>query len=216
MFEKLNPYQMCYCGSGKKLKFCCGANKNNLAKVTVDDLNGISRTMLLDPTYYMYTPEELELLKELFELENTLKIEDVPAAYQKYMEEHPDFDKAFIGYLSFLVANDQNTLALEEAEKYKSLYPQYWHSYAHIASICFTTHQEEKAIAALKEMPFVEVINPQDCVAILRLMLIEAIYNKNEDREKELTKTILCINPHDNFILSTLAEVKEEYSKAAK
>ena len=65
-------------------------------------------------------------------------------------------------------------------------------------------------------MPFVEVINPQDCVAILRLMLIEAIYNKNEDREKELTKTILCINPHDNFILSTLAEVKEEYSKLAK
>ena len=29
--------------------------------------------MLLDPTYYMYTPEELELLKDLFDLENTLK-----------------------------------------------------------------------------------------------------------------------------------------------
>ena len=216
MFEKLNPYAMCYCGSGKKLKFCCGANKNNLARVTVDDLNGVSRTMLLDPTYYMYTPEELELLKELYDIENTLKIEDVPAAYQKYMDEHPNFDKAFISYLSFLVSNDQNALALEEAEKFKSLYPQYWHSYAHIASLCFTSHEEERAIAALKEMPWCEVINPQDCVAILRLMLLEAIYNNNETREKDLVKMILCINPHDNFILSTLAEVKEEYSKLAK
>jgi hypothetical protein len=217
MFEKLNPYGNCYCGSNKKLKFCCGQGKgNHLAFVKINDLNGIERKMLLDPTYYMYTSEELELVKELYNLENSSKLEDIPAAYEKYMEEHPQFDKAFISYLSFLVANDMNDKALEAAEKYKSLYPQYWHSYAHIASICFTNHEEEKAIQALKEMPWCEIINPNDCAAILRLLLLQAIYVDDEAREKELVSVILNINPKDNFVLSTLAELKAEYANLKK
>ena len=65
MIEKLNPYTVCPCGSGKKVKFCC-SSKGNSYFLSITDAKGCLRKIIALPQYVCGSDDDKEALKEIF------------------------------------------------------------------------------------------------------------------------------------------------------
>ena len=65
MIEKLNPYTVCPCGSGKKVKFCC-SSKGNSYLLSITDAKGCLRKIIALPQYVCGSDDDKEALKEIF------------------------------------------------------------------------------------------------------------------------------------------------------
>ena len=198
MIEKLNPYTVCPCGSGKKVKFCC-SSKGNSYFLSITDAKGCLRKIIALPQYVCGSDDDKEALKEIFSVAGSDAFFDVKniKLIEETIVKYPDSPKAKFHYANLLRESGNELKSKEIMDELLEQYPNNWYLYVYrMLQVSFT----DEIYTLFDDFPWMDVIATEDLIYLL--YAIGGIRKKqgNEVLFKEVANIINVVNPNDPVI----------------
>jgi hypothetical protein len=198
MVEKLNPYTLCPCKSGKKFKFCC-ASKGNAFVFTITDAQNNPRKIVAIPQYTGGTNDDKTALQEIFTILGSDAFFDVKnlEKISEIIAKNPDCPKVKFHYANLLRDSGNEEKSQHMLNELLDKYPNNWYIYTYrMLQASFS----DEIYTLFENFPWMDVIATEDLLYFL--YVIGGIRKKqgNEELFKEIKDIISVVNPNDPVI----------------